>query len=384
MGHPVVLLSAHDACDESGAVAGARSLARNPQVLAVIGPTCSSSALGSAVQILSNAGILTMSPSAINPKLTDPAQHAPEFLRTIYNGLAEGAAAADFVYGSLKARRGATAYETEPQGDAATTGFRDRFEQLGGVITPGSFALPSDASKVQPFLQQTWEAARRTLCTPPPWGSDARHVTKCGIRWPDRPPPRSLGGSGWLVPSVIAAAGSGLGTDGQPKPMYVVGPDLARFAQGSFYKAAVPSPRTRSSSARRPSGRTTRTRSTPPTSCWTRSRGPRRDTTTARSRSGGRRCTTPFFATKGLRGPDGTLTCTPGRMNVPPAPAIAVYQLPAVPLEAATPQRNRCSRIRVAPDPGGLAEPVAAVHRPCRSGDRADPRLGTQSTFDRN
>ncbi len=38
-----------------------------------------------------------MSPSATNPKLTDPAQHAPLFLRTVYNGLAEGAAAADFV-----------------------------------------------------------------------------------------------------------------------------------------------------------------------------------------------------------------------------------------------------------------------------------------------
>lgn len=335
MGHPVVLLSADDACDESGANRGARAFADNPQVLAVIGPTCSSSALGGAVQILSNAGIVTMSPSATNPKLTDPAQHAPEFLRTIYNGLAEGAAAADFVYGSLKARRGATAYETEPQGDAATTGFRDRFEQLGGVITPGSFAMPSDASKVQPFLQQTIGGGKTDALYTTSLGERCANVTKVWNSMAGSASTDFVGGSGCMVPSVIASVGTGLGADGQPKPMYVVGPDLARFAQSSFYKTQF-LPAYQRQFGTTPIG---------PYHAYAfdatdilldaiQGAATRYDDGTVTI--GRTALRDAVFATKDYVGLTGTLSCTPdGECST--NPAIAVYQLPAVPLEGGDP-----------------------------------------------
>jgi branched-chain amino acid transport system substrate-binding protein len=326
-GHPVQLVSRDDACSGSGGLRAAHALASHRQMLAVIGPTCSATALGKATQILSDAGIITISPSATNPKLTDPTQHVPLFLRTAYNALVEGAAAADFGDLTLKARRASTAYEAEPQGDAATAGFVDRFEQLGGLIT-GSFAIPSDPTKAQPLLQAMSEE-----------GADLLYTTNLGTRCADLThvwdamsigaAAALVGGAGCMVPAVIT------GRTGQTKKVYAVGPDLNRMAEGSFYRTEfLPAYETQFG--------------TPPIAAFhayaydatdilldaiqlaaTRYK----DGTLTIGRSALRDA---VFGTKDYQGITGTLSCTPlGECSTDPA--LAVYLLPAIPLEGGDP-----------------------------------------------
>ena len=242
-------------------------------------------------------------------------------------GSSEGAAAADFADSTLKARRAATAYEAEPQGDAATTGFVDRFEELGGFIT-GSFAIPSDPAKSLPLLQAMSEE-----------GADLLYTTNVGTRCADlthvwdgmasAAATAFVGGAGCMVPAVIA------GRTGQSKTVYVVGPDLTRMAEGAFYRTEfLPAYEAQFG--------------TPPIAAFhayaydatdivldaiqlaaTRYK----DGTITIGRSALRDA---VFGTKDYQGVTGTLSCTPlGECSTDPA--LAVYLLPAVPLEGGDP-----------------------------------------------
>ena len=67
LGHDVTLQQEDDRCSAEGGQAGATALAANPDIVAVIGTSCSSAALGVADTILSDKGMLLFSPSNTNP-----------------------------------------------------------------------------------------------------------------------------------------------------------------------------------------------------------------------------------------------------------------------------------------------------------------------------
>jgi len=134
-----------------------------------------------------------------------------------------------------------------------------------------------------------------------------------------------------MVPSVIGVVGPGAVANTQPKPMYVVGPDLTRFAQSSFYKTQfLPAYEKQFGTA--PIG---------PYHAYAfdaadilldaiQSAATRyNDGTITIGRTALRDA---VYATKDYVGLTGTLSCTPeGECSTDPA--IAVYQLPLVPLE---------------------------------------------------
>ncbi len=130
-GHSIELLKADDLCTEEGGKQGATVLAKYPDVVGVIGTTCSNATVPAA-QILTNAHMVLISPSSTAPSLTDPATHQSSFLRTIYNDKAQGKAVAEFAYKVLGTRRMITvhdgsAYPKQLQQEAC-----DDFERLGG------------------------------------------------------------------------------------------------------------------------------------------------------------------------------------------------------------------------------------------------------------
>src|SRR5258707_3121894 len=88
-GHPLELIKADDLCSQDGGQQGATQLAANPKIVGVIGATCSS-ASDPAAKILSDAGMVMISPSSTAPSLTDPASHQAGFLRSIYNDQVQG------------------------------------------------------------------------------------------------------------------------------------------------------------------------------------------------------------------------------------------------------------------------------------------------------
>jgi branched-chain amino acid transport system substrate-binding protein len=135
LGHDVELQQEDDGCSAEGGQAGATALAADPSIVAVIGTSCSSSALGVADTILSDKGILLFSPSNTNPGLTSEEAHQPFYFRTAHNDKIQGAIVADFVFNELGKTTAATINDESPYADGLAAAFRDNFEALGGTIT---------------------------------------------------------------------------------------------------------------------------------------------------------------------------------------------------------------------------------------------------------
>ena len=101
LGHDVTLQQEDDGCSAEGGQAGATALAADPEIVAVIGTSCSSSALGVADTIMSDRGILLFSPSNTNPGLTSEEAHQPFYARTAHNDKIQGAIVAEYVLNEL-------------------------------------------------------------------------------------------------------------------------------------------------------------------------------------------------------------------------------------------------------------------------------------------
>ena len=114
LGHTVVLSNEDDLCSAEGGQAGATALAADPSILAVIGTSCSSAALGVADKILSDKGILLISPSNTNPGLTSEEAHQPFYLRTAHNDKIQGAIVSDFVLTRSRGDHGRHDQRREP------------------------------------------------------------------------------------------------------------------------------------------------------------------------------------------------------------------------------------------------------------------------------
>ena len=114
LGHTVELSNEDDLCAAEGGQAGATALAADPSIVAVIGTSCSSAALGVADTILSDKGILLISPSNTNPGLTSEEAHQPFYLRTAHNDKIQGAIVSDFVLHGAGAHHGRHDQRREP------------------------------------------------------------------------------------------------------------------------------------------------------------------------------------------------------------------------------------------------------------------------------
>jgi branched-chain amino acid transport system substrate-binding protein len=152
-GHTFTLDNQDDGCSKDGGQSGGTKLAADPQVVAVIGTSCSSSALGVADKIMSDKGILLISPSNTNPNLTAQGSHQPFYLRTAHNDKIQGAVVADFAFNNLHAMTAATIHDESPYADALAAVFRDDFMKLGGTITSnGNQAIMSADTDFKPLL----------------------------------------------------------------------------------------------------------------------------------------------------------------------------------------------------------------------------------------
>ena len=92
VGHKIRLIAEDGQCNAEGGQIATTKLASNRNIVAVVGPDCSSSATPGA-PILWKAGIVNIGTSTTAPALTapdrKPGYHG--YLRTIYNDLAQGA-----------------------------------------------------------------------------------------------------------------------------------------------------------------------------------------------------------------------------------------------------------------------------------------------------
>ena len=129
-----------DLCSADGGQAAAQAIVADESVVGVIGTSCSGAAAGAA-PLISEAGMVMISPSNTSPSLTsDLAGRAgwnnyPGYYRTAHNDLYQGAAAAKFAVDVLGVSTAAAIHDGDPYTQGLAQAFADAFEVLGGTIT---------------------------------------------------------------------------------------------------------------------------------------------------------------------------------------------------------------------------------------------------------
>jgi branched-chain amino acid transport system substrate-binding protein len=130
-GRAIELIQQDEQCSEAGGEAAANALAAKPEVVGVVGPTCSSAAV-SAAKILTEAGMVLISPSATAASLTSTTEHQAGFLRTIYNDKSQARLVAEFAFQALGARTMVTIHDGTPYSQELQDEACQTFEQLSG------------------------------------------------------------------------------------------------------------------------------------------------------------------------------------------------------------------------------------------------------------
>ena len=126
-------------CSPEGGRAGALGIVGDPQVAGVVGTNCSAAAVA-ASPIISDAGLVMISPSNTSPVLTSDlagnanADYHAGYFRVSSNDLHQARALSDFVYNQLELRRVATLHDGDPYTSALVEAFADAFSALGGEV----------------------------------------------------------------------------------------------------------------------------------------------------------------------------------------------------------------------------------------------------------
>ena len=151
LGHELELQAEDDGCSAEGGQTSATKIVSNPDVVAIIGTSCSGAGVPAAA-IISQAGYAMVSPSNTAPALTDPDQAwQPGYLRTAHNDQVQGRAMAEFARNELGVTRAAAIHDGDPYTEGLATSFSDAFEELGGEMVAFEAETP-DATNVEPLL----------------------------------------------------------------------------------------------------------------------------------------------------------------------------------------------------------------------------------------
>ena len=138
LGHPVELaFNEDDVCDSEGGQTGSTRIIADPQVVAVIGTSCSGAGVP-ASNVITSAGRVLISGSNTSPVLTsdlagnEASEHHEGYYRTAHNDAIQGAAAAKFVFEELGLTQVATINDGDPYTQGLTAPSRHRSRSLAG------------------------------------------------------------------------------------------------------------------------------------------------------------------------------------------------------------------------------------------------------------
>ena len=226
-GHSVTVVKADDGCSADGGQTGGTQLAADPQIVAVVGTTCSSSALGVADKIFSDKGIVLISPSNTNPSLTEAGTHQPFYLRTAYNDKIQAAIVTDFVVNKLHAKTAATIHDESPYATALTQVFGADFAAAGGKVTDAE-SIQSTDTDFKTLLAKIAQGKPDVLYYPD-FDPACELIAQQAAAIPGFANTTLVGSDGCLTDTYIKTGGTAVnGT-------YASGPDLSAFQQGAFY-----------------------------------------------------------------------------------------------------------------------------------------------------
>ncbi|MEO0249369.1 MAG: branched-chain amino acid ABC transporter substrate-binding protein [candidate division WOR-3 bacterium] len=225
LGHPIKLTVQDTGCNAEGGQAAATKLAADPTIVAAIGSNCSSEARPGA-PILWKAGIATVSPSNTAPYLTDP-KRGPDYdgyLRTCHNDKVQGAVAAEFAWKQLKVKKAATIHDGSVYAEQLQAVFAETFKKLGGTITAQEAVSPTDTD-MRPVLTKIATGAPEFIYYPI-FIAAGGHITRQVKEVKGLEKVKLMGADGIFSPDFYKAAGeAAIG-------MYHSSPDFSAFAEG--------------------------------------------------------------------------------------------------------------------------------------------------------
>jgi branched-chain amino acid transport system substrate-binding protein len=155
LGHPIELQVEDSRCSGEGGTTAALKVVADPQIVGIVGPTCSGAA-ASAMKVISPAGLVMISGSSTAPSLTSmgggpgPDWH-PGFFRTAQNDALAGRAAATFAFEKLGVVKAATIDDGDPYTRGLADTFKQVFIELGGEMVL-STAVNKGDTDMRPVL----------------------------------------------------------------------------------------------------------------------------------------------------------------------------------------------------------------------------------------
>ena len=158
LGHEIELQVEDDECAAEGGTTGAQRLVAEPQLVAVVGTSCSGAAVPAA-EILSDEGIAMISSSNTSPGLTSDLEgtegenHQDNYLRTAHNDIVQGQAAANFAFEELGAQTAATIHDGDPYTQGLATAFEASFTELCGEVIVATAVNKGDTD-MRPVLTE--------------------------------------------------------------------------------------------------------------------------------------------------------------------------------------------------------------------------------------
>jgi branched-chain amino acid transport system substrate-binding protein len=212
---------------EGGQAAGTR-VAADPKIVAVIGTSCSSEALGVADRILSDKGIVLFSSSNTNPNLTAEGTHQPFYARTAHNDKIQGAIVANYAYDEGGARTAATINDESPYADALAAVFRQVFQAKGGQIVAEE-AIQSTDKDFKPLLTRIGQAGPDVLYFPN-FNPACGLLAKQGRAVAGLKDTTFIGSDGCAAPDYGQVAGDAANDS------LLSSPDLSGFQDAAFYR----------------------------------------------------------------------------------------------------------------------------------------------------
>lgn len=166
LGHKIMIHAEDGQCTREGGATAGLKIAADPQIVGVIGTTCSGEARG-AVPALSDVGMVIVSGSNTAASLTSIGGEKgedwhPGYFRTAHNDAVQGKAAAAFAFRQLNIHKVATVDD----GDTYTKGlarvFREAFAELGGEVVLAS-AINKGDTDMLPVLTSVHDSGAELL-----------------------------------------------------------------------------------------------------------------------------------------------------------------------------------------------------------------------------
>ncbi len=147
--HPTFGEPINDPCGPDSAEVLAYTITEDPQVVGIVGPTCSSSAVAFS-PVISDAGLVTITSFSEAPGLTSDlagtpgSDYYPGFYRTSSNDIIKATAIARFIYESQGITTAATLYSDNVLTQSLAEEFEAVFGELGGMITSSIQAVTAE------------------------------------------------------------------------------------------------------------------------------------------------------------------------------------------------------------------------------------------------